>query len=139
METTTSKIIFLYNKKLEVIKLDELIKSEETREIVAFSNYLQTIPEELAEYYPNVMKLDFWNNRLSVLPEGFDKFKNLQGVKLSCNQLSYLPESFGNLVNLENCFLGVNNLKSYLCRFQNWLILRSYNCKLICLKNFHWS
>lgn len=61
----------------------------------------------------NTNFIDFYNCKLTQIPEEIFKFTNLTHLNLNSNQLSELPEEFSKLINLRKLYLKNNRFNAF--------------------------
>ncbi|BEU01257.1 serine/threonine protein kinase [Agarivorans sp. OAG1] len=88
---------------------------------------LEQLPEEFAEYCPQVEVLDLSDNQLSALPESLSQLQNLRIVFASNNQFEVLPEVLGRCAKLDMIGFKSNSIRhvsaAALPAKLRWLIL----------------
>jgi Leucine-rich repeat (LRR) protein len=92
-------------------KQPELLPDFSRETQVSFINCgLTLIPQELFEYFPNLMCLCLPNNQISVIPDAIGKLGNLERLFLPNNQISVIPDAVGELGNLVALSLPNNQI-----------------------------
>lgn len=101
-------------KKLKLINSDltHLPKCRLERLVTLYlqRNKIESISEDELSQLGHVEDLDLGQNKLTSLPDCFDKLKSLKRLNLENNQLTELPESFYQLPNIGHLAIRGNPL-----------------------------
>ncbi|CAG8732651.1 9008_t:CDS:2, partial [Acaulospora morrowiae] len=81
--------------------------------MVAADNQLESIDKRIVEFNALAF-IDFHNNHLSTLPDGFDELQKLESLNLSVNRFTELPKCLTTLSSLVELQLASNNLSGIL-------------------------
>jgi tetratricopeptide (TPR) repeat protein len=82
------------------------------------SKVLSDLPAE-SDKLTNIVKLNFFNNKLTTLSNRFEKVSTLISLDLSSNKLTTIPPVIGKLVNLKELNLNKNQISELPYEFGN--------------------
>lgn len=107
---------------------NSLMDCKKLTHFICNDNLLKSFPESL--HFTNLKKLNFSNNQISYFPKG--QYENLLILDCHNNKLSHLPNTFEKLENL----VCSNNLMTFLpTSLDKCLMLNIIDCK----NNFLWN
>ena len=95
----------------ELEKVIKQAKEEKWIKLLFFNDQLTNIPESIGQL-THLQKLNLSGNRLTSLPESIGQLSHLQELCLLGNRITNLPDSIGQLTNLQNLDISGNRLAS---------------------------
>lgn len=98
-------------------EIPKLRRSKNLRTLILYQNKFETLPEDLPNWYPMLVELDFYYNQVKEIPTSYAKFHKMERFYGAHNQISKLPEQPMEWPELKALYLHNNNLSDV----PNWI------------------
>lgn len=95
----------------DVLDLNQIFLFPSLKYLILRDCQISNIPETIYNLQ-EVIRIDFADNLIRVLPDSFCQLRNLRELRLTNNKIHQLPNDFGNLYNLIWFFADNNYLNS---------------------------